>query len=301
MNDHRRWSDLVPFYVSGEINEADRLALESHLADCPVCRDEARFWRSVAGEIKARSGLAIPSEAPLDRALAQIQASPRRFKASRLRLAVDLLRGEAAVLRTEIWISAAAVMGLCLAASLVSGSPEAIRLIAPVVAAACLAVIGGPQNDPVFELSQSTPISPGKIILARATLVFGYNLVLAVVVAIFAEALLPGETLPGLIRDGLSPMAFLSALALLLSLSIGTANAVAAAATAWFLRLLPAGLVRMIGDAVGTPGLSLLAEAYRSFWRRPVLLIVLTAILTLAAVLRADRFGAGRGSLWRVT
>jgi ABC-2 type transport system permease protein len=205
MNDHQRWRDLIPFYVSGSISDADRRALEIHLAGCPNCRAEADLWRSVAREVESSPAIAAAPVSPLDRALAQIERDRRRVHSNRLRLAFDLILGQAALLRPEIWISVAAVMGLCLAASLINGSSEALRFIGPLIAAASLAVIGGPQNDPAIELAQSTPVSPGKIILARATLVFGYNLVLSAAAGLLLGAVLPKETFFSLVRDGLSP------------------------------------------------------------------------------------------------
>jgi anti-sigma factor RsiW len=301
MNDHQRWRDLIPFYVSGSISDADRRALEIHLAGCPNCRAEADLWRSVAREVESSPAIAAAPVSPLDRALAQIERDRRRVHSNRLRLAFDLILGQAALLRPEIWISVAAVMGLCLAASLINGSSEALRFIGPLIAAASLAVIGGPQNDPAIELAQSTPVSPGKIILARATLVFGYNLVLSAAAGLLLGAVLPKETFFSLVRDGLSPMAFLSALALLLSLSIGTANAVAAACAVWILRLLPVGLVQQIVETLDAPILGGLAAAYRSVWERPILLFILAAGLTLAAIWRADRLGIDSRFLGRTS
>jgi len=298
MKDHQRWGDLLPFYCSGEIAREDRIRLEAHLADCPLCRADVEFWQSVAAETRAQAERLVPGPASLDRALARISLPTGRSHRPRLRFAFGLLRGQAVVLRTEIWISTAILMGLCFAASLVTESPAMIRLFAPFIAAASLAVIGGPQNDPAFELSRSTPVSPGKIILTRATLVFGYNVVLAIAAAAFFGTLIPGETLPDLIRDGLGPMSFLSALALFLSLWIGTANAVTVAALIWIFRIIPGGLFQRIGEALGAPGLGASAADLRSFWLQPVILIASAALLTLAAVWKADRQGLDNSHEW---
>ncbi|MBN1940475.1 MAG: zf-HC2 domain-containing protein [Candidatus Aminicenantes bacterium] len=298
MTDHREWNDLIPFYCSGRISKQDRARLETHLAGCPACRAEVEFWRSIASEIRDEAECALPGGAPLAGALARIGRPYRPFLPSRLRLAVELVLGQASILRAEIWISTAVLFGMCLAASLVNGSPDAFRFLVPLVAAGGLAVIGGPQNDPAFELSRSTPVSPGKIILARASLVFGFNLVLSVAAGFLLKLILPRAVLPDPLRDGLAPMALLSALALLLSLRIGTANAVGLTSMIWILRLIPFAVFQAVGEFLRAPGLAEAISAYRSLWHRPGYLLALAAILTVAAVRKADRWEDG-GSFFR--
>jgi hypothetical protein len=291
MTDRDDWRDRLPFYCSGGLSEQDRAGMEAHLAECPACRAEAEFWLAVASEVKTEAGLAVSGRGPLERALAVIDRPRRRSIASRLRLAIDLLRGQASILRMEIWVSTAGLIGLCFAISLVVRETNIVRLAAPLIAAAGLAMIGGPQNDPAFELSRSTPVSPGKILLARATLVFGFNLGLAGAAGILLKVLLPRGNFLDMIRDGLGPISFLSALALFLSLWIETAESVGAVAVLWFLRLLPPDLIHRLGEILKAPALAEADAVFRSLWWKPSLLLALALLLTMGAVLKADRSG----------
>ena len=299
MNDHERCREEIPFYAAATLEPGERSLVESHLAVCPECRRDLAFWGGVAAAVKDSAADGDAPAAPLARALALIHARPARPRFSRARLALDLVRRQAAILRREIWLSVAAVTAIGLAAACLTASIEVSRLLAPLIAAASLAVICGPGNDPAAELTESTPISPGKIILARATLVFGYNLVLAGLAAALLSTVIPRQAFLAMILEWLGPMAFLSALALVLSLSLGAANAVSIAYLAWFLRFLPAGVIRQLTEALSLPALGGLATAYRAFWESPALLLPLTAALTGLAIKLAGRPGGGRGR-WAV-
>nr|CAI78580.1 hypothetical protein [uncultured Aminicenantes bacterium] len=289
MNGRHDWSELLPFYCSGGLSKEDRAGLEAHIAECPACRADVEFWRAVALQVKAEAGLATPGQGPLEGALARIGRPHQSAFAARLRLAIGLLRGQAAVLRTEIWISTAGLFALCFVISLIVRETNVVRLAAPIIAAAGLAMIGGPQNDPAFELSRSTPVSPGMILLTRAAMVFGFNLALAAAAGFLLKILLPRGNFLDLIRDGLGPISFLSALALFLSLWIGTVESVGAVGIVWLTRLLPPDLIRHLGEVLKAPALMEADHVVRSLWLKPAWLISLALILTVAAILRADR------------
>ena len=55
MIDHERFLMLAAADVSGELNEAERTELESHLASCPSCRQEAARMRLDNGALLAAS------------------------------------------------------------------------------------------------------------------------------------------------------------------------------------------------------------------------------------------------------
>jgi len=307
MTAHEKWTNLVPFYVSGALPDKDRRTLEAHLSACPICRADAALWNSVASEIGNARDLSVAPIGPLDRALATITSLPTNMPEfdpfqtkkpipgrTRLLLAGELVKWQISILRKEIWPSVAAVTAIGIACAALTGVPGVFRMIAPLIAAASLAMICGPDNDPALELTSAAPISQGKILLARATLVFGYNLILAVIGGLFLGTVLPQETFLALILGWLGPMTFLSALALFLSLSFGTANSITAAYSVWFLRFLPAGSVQWLIQICDTPAMGKLAAAYRSFWEQPLLLLPLAAALTIAAMRLADHRGSDR-------
>jgi hypothetical protein len=97
-----------------------------------------------------------------------------------------------------------------------------LEMVAPVVAAAGIAFIYGPENDPSLELALATPTPARLILLARLTLVCGYDLAVATLVSVGLVAVgdAPGG-LGALIFQWLGPMLLLSALSLWLSVASG--------------------------------------------------------------------------------
>jgi hypothetical protein len=169
-----------------------------------------------------------------------------------------------------------------------SGHAEVVRVLSPLVAAASLAVIYGPEHDPAVEMALATTTSPRQILLARLTLVYGYNLLLALAASLGLLAMVPAEMLGQLILGWLGPMTFLSALALVLSLWIGTTNAVAVAYGAWLVHLVAGGILISSDALVSVQTMPLLA-AYQQFWNSPLLLLALAAVLASWAVWRAGK------------
>ena len=172
------------------------------------------------------------------------------------------------------------------AVTLLADQVAVLRFIAPLAAAASLAAVFGPEHDPACELTLATPTSPWKVLLARLTLVHGYNLILALGASLFLLTMIPADMLGGLVLGWLGPMTFLSALALLLSLWIGTGNSIAIAYGLWVIQFPRFDLILSPSGA----GIWLRAlEAYRSFWDEPLLLIGLGLLLLAAALWSAGR------------
>jgi hypothetical protein len=169
-----------------------------------------------------------------------------------------------------------------------SGHAEAVRVLSPLVAAAGLAVIYGPEYDPAVELALATPTSPRQILLARLTLVYGYNLLLAMTASLGLLAMVPVEMLGQLILGWLGPMTFLSALALVLSLWIGTANAIAIAYGGWLLQIMAGGMLFSPEALISAQAMPLLA-VYRQFWNSPILLLALALVLVCCAIWQAGK------------
>jgi hypothetical protein len=82
---HRRISELIPWYVNGTLEAAERQAVEAHAAVCPRCQEELAAAAQLAREIQeAESAAPSPHPAQLSRLLARIdahEAAPTRSDA----------------------------------------------------------------------------------------------------------------------------------------------------------------------------------------------------------------------------
>jgi hypothetical protein len=185
-----------------------------------------------------------------------------------------------------MWPASAAVMALGAIVALISNHVEFIYFVAPLVAAASLAILFNPEHDPALELTLSTPTSPWKVLLARLSIVSGYNLLLALAATIALLVIVPPELLGTLILGWLGPMTFLSSLALLLSLWIGTSNAIVIAYGLWIVQYVP---YRLAGAWMVSPGWVSFITTYQQFWQSPTLLLSLSILLFGLALWFANR------------
>jgi hypothetical protein len=125
----------------------------------------------------------------------------------------------------------------------------------------------------LYRLAGDRGTSPRVILLARVTLVFGYDLILALLSSA-VPALLNATSLglASLITTWLGPMAMLSALSLLLSVCWNPEGAMGVALALWSLHALA---------LTGVPVL----EGLQGLWTTGAATIVLAPVLTLAAVI----------------
>ncbi len=283
MSEHEHFAELLPFYVSGQLNEGERSSLEGHLAGCADCRADLELWRAVGSEIRASSSAVQAPAGLAGRVLEDVQA--RRSFRRALRRTFNLLRIQATLVRREMWPSSAILMMIGVAATLLARQTILIHYLAPLVAAASLSVLFGPENDPACELTLATPTSPWKVLLARLALVHGYNLILTLIASLFLLLIIRPDLLWLFVLGWLGPMTFLPALALLLSLWTGSGNSVAIAYGLWLVQFIsPSWLPGSLANLL-TP----VMEAYRQFWARPVLLVAVGLILLAVALWSAGR------------
>jgi len=276
--------EQVVLYAAGQLSKNERARFEEHLAGCLECQADLRLWQMIADEITA-SDSAVPAPVPLaERALEQIHR-PASLQAG-FRRAWQLLQIQSQIIQREMWPASAGVMALGAIVALVADHIEVIYFIAPLVAAASLAILFNPEYDPALELTLSTPTSPWKVLLARLSIVSGYNLLLALAATFALLAIVPPSLLGTLILGWLGPMTFLSALALLLSLWMGTSNAIAIAYSLWLVQYIPYKLV--VGWMVSPSWASVLVT-YQRFWQSPVLLLSLSFLLFGLALWFANR------------
>jgi hypothetical protein len=276
--------EQVILYAAHQLDEAERLRFEKHLAGCAECQVDLQLWKAVGEEIVAADSAEAAPVQLADRALERIHqpATPRLA----LRRAVQLLRSQVFLVQREMWPATASVMALGVMVALISRHAEFIYFIAPLIAAASLNLLFGPEHDPAHELALSTPTSSWKLLLARLSIVSAYNLMLALIALLILMIAFPPGFLGTLALGMLAPMAFLSALALLLSIWIGTSNAIAISYILWFLQSIP---YQSIGAWTASPAWSSFLLAYRGFWHSPMLLLAFSVPLLLIALWSANR------------
>ncbi|MEU4829816.1 hypothetical protein [Streptosporangium sp. NPDC023615] len=193
-----------------------------------------------------------------------------------------LLTMEARLLHPAIWPASALIMvaGVLFVLAQGRAAGAVLSLVVSLVAMAGAAMAYGPENDDAFEVVAATPVSPRVVLLARVTLVFGYDLALALLVSAAMTALPEGPAAGGLvplITTWLGPMTVLAALSLLLSVCWNPTGAMGAGLAVWILQALAAG---------GLP----LPDGLRGLWTTGPATMGLALALTLAAVAAA---GAG--------
>ena len=129
----------------------------------------------------------------------------------------------------------------------------------------------------------ATPTSPRLVLLGRLTLVYGYDIALAVTASAIIIAARGGTGLWPVIALWLGPMLFLSGLSLLLSLLFGRPRVISAALVIWATRIISGGSL-----ANGCQ------QRLRSsaFWRNNALLIPLAAALLIVAFICGLMAGA---------
>jgi anti-sigma factor RsiW len=287
MSDHKAYQELLPLYVARQTSFVEREAVEEHLAVCAECQADLAMWQEVSAEISTLNQALSAPPGLAERALEGIK-TPSPLQAA-LRRAGQLLRAQAMLVHRELWLASALVLALGVIVALIAGKENVLGFLAPLVAAACLAVIYGPEHDPAIELARSTPTSSWKILLARLTLVSGYNLLSTFIASLVLLSVVPAGLFGSLILGWLGPLTFLSALALLLSLWIGTSNAIAVTYGLWILQHLQ--LSRLLDNWRPSSAWESFMSVYQRFWESPALLLSLSLGLVILALLSSQRSG----------
>ena len=291
----RHPTDALAEYAAGVLDAPEQTTVETHLAGCPSCRAELRGWTAVAAATVAPAPPS--SDAVVRAALTRAALAPQAPPAARrgLRFAAQLLRAELRLVRPSVWLASMLVM-VCAVAAVAVGDHGAaapmLSLVAPLVAVAGVAGVYGPQRDPAFEALAATATSPRLVLLARVTLVFGYDLALAIAASVVLKVAAPQVGLVELVIAWLGPMTLLSALSLVLAMWIGPNVAIAVATGLWLLR---------VGTVVGVPELSdgWLAARMQQVWATSPGTVAVTFALLAAAVALSRRRGRPRDGWYR--
>lgn len=290
INDHSQMNELLPLYVAKTLDENQCSALELHLNQCSICRADLAFWQAISTEVAAVDRKVTAPAKLVETALSKV-ARPVKGD-SLFRHAFQILRGQIPLVQRELWLASALVMAIGLIMAVLAQKAVVIHVLAPMVATVCVVIIYGTENDPALELTIATPTSQWQILLARLALVFTYNLVLALVASLSFTWLVPGEVLGSLILGWLGPMAFLSALALVISLWASAANAITIAYLSWLLQLISGYLIKNATLFQRLmPSIWQALETYLNFWSNPGLLLIGAVLLCAAALWLVSHFG----------
>lgn len=284
-NEHDVVSDLLPWYLVGGLEDNRRIQVEAHLRRCEACREDLALWRLTASEVVSLDRTALPPSGLLDGALERIHREEGAVTAARSfhpswRWLLQFLRSQAPLVHREIWPVSLVAMLIGVVVALLSNQAMAFRLIAPLVATACMSALYGPENDAAYELAQAAPTSPWQVLMARLVLVYGYNLVLALAASLVLLPLLSVPVFSELVMGWLAPMTFLSAAALALSLWVGPSNALTLTYLAWLAQIFFLGFS---SDAVHpqqvAPLVATLVDGYLDFWTNSGMLLLLSVAL----------------------
>lgn len=284
--EHEQINILLADYAAGHLSADQKQAVEAHLADCPECGQELAFWQEMSVAIQPEAPAARPSARIVDNALVSIRALGRR--PDPVRQTWSILRAQIPLVRGEIWPASLAVTIIGYIASVLVGRETVVQILAPLVAAATIAMIYNPHHEPVGELVFATPVHPRQILLARLALVFFYNFSLAIAASLCLLPVFEGLVLQPLVMAWLAPMTFLSALALFFSIQFGSENAVAFTYGLWLLQFAAGGvdLLRLVGS---NSWLFHLLIGYAGFWQSPQMLFLAALLLFGAALWSAGR------------
>jgi hypothetical protein len=292
----KHYLDEIPLYAIRQLEASQVSELEEHLKDCTLCQEELSFWRSVSGEIKAVNATTVPPKDLAERALMHMHEKEHPEKPLSLlqkftkacQQSFNLLRAQSYLIRREIWPTSLGIMALGVMTALLSNHFNAIVFIAPMVAAANLAMLHNPENDPAYELVVATQTSSWKILLARLSIVSAFNLVITLIASLALVSIIPPEFFGQLILSWLAPMAFLSALALLLSIWLGTSNAIVVSYVLWITQYLQISKLMSFWE-FPIEKIAIFWNAYQGFWKSPVLLL-LSSIVIFAVAMFSTRF-----------
>lgn len=284
MKEHVVFEELLPLYAAGGLSAAQMLEVENHLKTCDECQSDLNMWKAVSGEIQTTNQDLAASPAWADKALDRVHAPNHLTRA--IRQAWQLIRAQAFLVQSEMWPVSAIIMVMGIAVSLIAKRIGVLYFLSPLVAASTLATLYGPDHDPAIELSRSTITSPWKILFARMSIVSCYNLALSFLASLVLLLIAPPGMLGSIILGWFCPFAFLSALALLLSIWLGTTSAIAISYSLWLTQYIP---FKAVGAWTNSEAWTSFLIVYKDFWQNPLLLVGLSIIIMVIALVSVNK------------
>jgi hypothetical protein len=292
----RHPTDALAEYAAGVLGTRERTTVETHLIACSPCRTALVGWTAVAAA--TGTPMEAPPSAPsvvraaLTRAALAPQAPPVRRRG--VPFAAELLRAELRLVRLSVWVASILVMACAVVTAAAGGrgtGATVLSLAAPLIAIAGVAGVYGPEREPPFEALAITSTSPRLVLLARVTLVFGYDLTLAVAASAVVRLVATEVGLVDLIIAWLGPMTLLLALSLVLAMWIGPNVSLGVAAALWMLRVATVGIPELSGGW--------LAARMQVVWATSPGTVAVTLALAATALALSRRPGRPRGGWHR--
>ncbi len=256
--------ETLALYAAGSLGSSEAAHLRSHLQTCPACRQALAEWQALSQEIARQNrGLVVP---PLEALKLTLPTSTSPWQR-----AWALLSSQVRVVRSELWLTTLLIVVIGVVVTILLEAPGLLYALGPLVAAASAALVYGREQDPAAELILTTPVSQVQLLLARLVLVVGYDLFLFAAANLAAMLVLGPQPLSTLVAAWLAPLTFLTALALFLSLQLGSANAVTVAYGLWILRYV------MLSEPVQAFGSAW--YILERFWASPHILLLAGSLL----------------------
>jgi hypothetical protein len=284
MKEHVVFEELLPLYAAGNLSSSQKAEIEAHLKSCEECQTDLIMWKAVSSEIQTANQPLTASPQLVEKALERIH-SPNRFQRA-LRQSWQLLRAQAVLVRSDMWPVSTIVMFMGIAVALIAKRIGVIYFLSPLVAASTLAALYGPDHDPSMELSRSTVTSQWKILFARMSIVSAFNLILGFTASLILLLIAPPNMLGTIIMGWFCPLAFLSALALLLSIWLGTNSAIAISYSLWLIQYIP---FKAASLWTNSPVWTSFLTAYKGFWQNSFLLAGFSIVLVIIALCSANK------------
>ena len=276
MNNHEKFSTLLPFYVSGQITKEERQQLKAHLDHCNECRESLEMWQAVS-EVMTDDyePVHVPSRI-LENALVSIRED--QVKANIFLKIYQLIMAQIPLVNKEIWPTSLLILLLGFTITIIADKAVFLFALAPLVSAGGLALIYGKEQDPAYELVLSTPTSQIQILLARSVLVFGFNFVLVAAFSLGLSLYYSVELILLLIMAWLAPMTFLSALGLCLSIFSNSEYAIFISYFCWLSRY-------VMSTPESRALLGHTGEMFLLFWQSPTALYGVSITLFAAMMI----------------
>ena len=272
MNKHKKIKQLLPFYTTGQVSQKEIDLMETHLQNCNSCNKELEEWKLISSSIETQTS-PLPSPDLLIDIVGQID-QPQDHTTTDHNI-WHILKSQFPLVRQEIWTSSFLILLIGFIITVLVDNANFFYALAPLVSAAGIAFIYNKENDPAFELILSTPTSQVQILLSRLSLVFGYNLILTLLLSFILSLIYSMNEIVPLIINWLAPMTFLSILGLSSSVLISSENAIIATYTVWlgkYLIQLPEFKTHFNTISIYTA----------KFWDSPQLLFSLSALIMFA-------------------
>ena len=274
--------EQIILYVANQLDEKEKVDFEKHLADCDTCQADLKLWNIVADEIIASDSRILAPAHLADSSLELIHQPSKLARA--FRNMIQLLRTQLLLIHQELWLGSAVLMMMFVTMAILVNRADVMYFFAPMIAAGTVSIVYGREHDSALELTLSTPTSAWKILLARLTLVSGYNFLLAGGAGMILLFIVPPQLLFEVVLGWAAPMLFLSAFALLLSLWIGTGNALFISYTLWASQYIPMKVMaEWFGSSVAW------MNTIAQFWQNPNLMFVLAFVLMGFALWSANQ------------